>query len=35
VDTLRAAAGVYDFEEGPLGLEEIYCALLEQKEEAP
>jgi ABC-2 type transport system ATP-binding protein len=35
VETLRAAAGIHDFEEAPLGLEELYCALLERKEAAP
>jgi ABC-2 type transport system ATP-binding protein len=34
VDSLRGAAGISDFEEVPLGLEEIYCALLERKEAA-
>jgi ABC-2 type transport system ATP-binding protein len=35
VEALRAAAGVYDFEESPLGLEEVYCALMEGKEGRP
>ncbi len=35
VDSLRGASGIHDFEEVPLGLEEIYCALLERKEAAP
>ncbi len=35
VEALRAAAGVYDFEESPLGLEEVYCALLAGKEGQP
>jgi hypothetical protein len=32
---LRHAEGVYDFEEAPLGLEEMYCALLARKEGKP
>src|SRR5206468_2965568 len=32
VDALRAAEGIHDFEEAPLGLEEIYCALMARKE---
>lgn len=32
VEALRAAEGVHDFEEAPLGLEEIYCALMARKE---
>jgi ABC-2 type transport system ATP-binding protein len=35
IDKLRAAEGIFDFEEVPLGLEEVYCALLEQKEARP
>jgi ABC-2 type transport system ATP-binding protein len=35
VETLRAAAGIHDFEEAPLGLEDLYLALLARKEEAP
>jgi ABC-2 type transport system ATP-binding protein len=35
VEALRAAAGVYDFEESALALEEVYCALLAGKEEQP
>src|SRR5439155_17733889 len=27
VEALRGAEGVHDFEESPLGLEEVYCAL--------
>jgi ABC-2 type transport system ATP-binding protein len=34
VEHLRAASGIHDFEEAPLGLEEVYCALLERKEAA-
>ena len=32
VEALRSTAGVSDFEELPVGLEEAYCALLAQKE---
>ena len=35
VESLRGSSGIHDFEEVPLGLEEIYCALLERKEAAP
>jgi ABC-2 type transport system ATP-binding protein len=35
IDKLRAAEGIAEFEEGPLGLEEVYCALLERKEARP
>jgi ABC-2 type transport system ATP-binding protein len=35
LDTLRAAVGIHDFEEAPLGLEEVYCALLQRKEQTP
>jgi ABC-2 type transport system ATP-binding protein len=35
VETLRNANGIFDFEEAPLGLEEVYCALLARKEAAP
>jgi ABC-2 type transport system ATP-binding protein len=35
VEALRAAAGVYDFEEAALGLEEIYCALMTGQEGQP
>jgi ABC-2 type transport system ATP-binding protein len=35
VETLRTTLGIHDFEEAPLGLEEIYCALLERKEATP
>jgi ABC-2 type transport system ATP-binding protein len=35
VEALRAAAGVSDFEESPLGLEEVYCALMAGKEGKP
>src|SRR5438874_2089385 len=31
---LRAAEGIHDFEETPLGLEEVYCALLAGEEES-
>ncbi len=31
VDALRGAAEVYDFEESPLALEEVYCALMAGK----
>jgi ABC-2 type transport system ATP-binding protein len=34
VEAFRAAEGVYDFEEGPLALEEVYYALLGRKEDA-
>lgn len=33
VAALRAAEGIHDFEEGPLGLEEVYCALLAGEDE--
>src|SRR5262245_40567751 len=32
VEALREAEGVHDFEEGPLGLEEVYLALMARKE---
>jgi ABC-2 type transport system ATP-binding protein len=32
VEALRAAADIYDLEESPLPLEEVYCALLARKE---
>jgi ABC-2 type transport system ATP-binding protein len=35
VETLRATEGIFDFEETPLGLEEVYCALLARKEVQP
>src|SRR5262249_2713751 len=35
VDALRSREGIADFEETPLGLEEIYCALMARKEAAP
>lgn len=35
VDSLRNAGGIFDFEEAPLGLEEVYCALLARKEAQP
>jgi ABC-2 type transport system ATP-binding protein len=35
VDALRAAEGVEDFEEAPLSLEEVYCALLAGEEARP
>ncbi len=33
VAALRTAEGIHDFEEAPLGLEEVYCALLAGEEE--
>jgi ABC-2 type transport system ATP-binding protein len=33
VAALRTAEGIQDFEEGPLGLEEVYCALLAGEEQ--
>jgi ABC-2 type transport system ATP-binding protein len=35
LDGLRATEGIFDLEEAPLGLEEIYTALLEPKEDRP
>jgi ABC-2 type transport system ATP-binding protein len=35
LEGLRRAPGVFDFEEIPLGLEEMYCALFERKDGAP
>jgi len=35
VEALRTTTGIHDFEEEPLALEEVYCALLERKETAP
>jgi ABC-2 type transport system ATP-binding protein len=35
VDTLRKTERIFDFEETPLGLEEVYCALLARKEAHP
>src|SRR5262245_16529960 len=35
VEALQAAEGIADFEEAPLALEELYCALLARKEEQP
>ncbi len=35
VDALQKAGGIFDFEEAPLGLEEVYCALLARKEAKP
>jgi ABC-2 type transport system ATP-binding protein len=35
VEALRAAEGVHDFEESPLALEEVYCALMAGKEGRP
>jgi hypothetical protein len=35
VETLRQADDVFDFEETPLNLEEVYCALLARKEATP
>jgi hypothetical protein len=32
VESLRAAAGVFDFEDAPIGLEEMYTALMGGKE---
>jgi ABC-2 type transport system ATP-binding protein len=32
VETLRSAEGIDDFEEGPLSLEDLYCALLAREE---
>jgi ABC-2 type transport system ATP-binding protein len=34
VAALRNAEGIHDFEEAPLGLEEVYCALLAEEEES-
>jgi ABC-2 type transport system ATP-binding protein len=34
VAALRTAEGIHDFEEGPLGLEEVYCALLAGEEQS-
>jgi ABC-2 type transport system ATP-binding protein len=35
VEQLRMRTGIHDFEETPLGLEEVYCALMERKEGSP
>ena len=35
LDRLRASPGVHDYEEAPLGLEEIYCALFAREASAP
>ena len=35
VEALRDAEGVHDFEESPLGLEEVYCALMAGQEGQP
>jgi ABC-2 type transport system ATP-binding protein len=35
LERLRRAPGVFDYEETPLGLEEMYCALFERKEGMP
>ncbi len=35
VEALRVAEGVHNFEESPLGLEEVYCALMAGKEGQP
>ena len=35
IEALRSAEGISDFEETPLGLEEVYLVLLGRKEEAP
>ena len=32
LEMLRRSPGVYDFEETPLGLEEMYCALFGRKD---
>jgi ABC-2 type transport system ATP-binding protein len=34
LDQLRGAPGIYDYEEAPLGLEEVYCALFGKKDGA-
>jgi ABC-2 type transport system ATP-binding protein len=35
LDDLRHAPGIYDYEETPLGLEEMYCALFTRKDGLP
>jgi ABC-2 type transport system ATP-binding protein len=35
LERLRRAPGVFDYEETPLGLEEMYCALFERKDGMP
>jgi ABC-2 type transport system ATP-binding protein len=35
LDVLRAAPGIHDYEEAPLGLEEMYCALFARQEGKP
>lgn len=35
LDRLRASPGIHDYEEAPLGLEEIYCALFAREAGAP
>jgi ABC-2 type transport system ATP-binding protein len=35
LEQLRRAPGIFDYEETPLGLEEMYCALFGRKEGAP
>ena len=35
LDRVRGSTGIREFEEMPLTLEEIYCALLGKKEMAP
>jgi ABC-2 type transport system ATP-binding protein len=35
LDMLRRAPGIHDYEEAPLALEEIYCALFARKESVP
>jgi ABC-2 type transport system ATP-binding protein len=35
LDNLRKAPGIFDYEEAPLGLEEMYCALFARKDGAP
>jgi ABC-2 type transport system ATP-binding protein len=32
LDLLRGSPGIYDYEEAPLGLEEVYCALFAKKD---
>jgi ABC-2 type transport system ATP-binding protein len=35
LEQLRRAPGIFDYEETPLGLEEMYCALFDRKDGAP
>jgi ABC-2 type transport system ATP-binding protein len=35
LDLLRSSPGIYDYEETPLNLEEVYCALLGRKDGVP